>query len=331
MPGIISYAVSLPSLRLPASAYVENWGVCEARGLKQKAFCAYDEDPVTLGIQASKLALKRLGRKFPKIDALFFGVTTPPYEEKPSAATLPTALFDYNDIRVTEITGSPQAGIQALIAAIEYCEALPNRYSLAVAADAPVGKIDTHFEHALGAAGAAFVIGPGGGVANMINSLAITQESFGARFRRQGEERITDLELRTQGNLASVTAIGAKFSEIKGVGVGRIAIGAEPAVVRAVNRVFGLPEAEVISLWSQIGDAGSASAPFALAAAFDKMCAGDTVLAVGIGSGATAGLFKAEKGLVSNRRTGITADELIGCGRMVKYIEYLKHKRVFSI
>jgi len=330
MPGIMSYAVSLPSLRISASAYEKNWGSCGARGLKQKAFCAYDEDPVTLGIQASKSALERLGERFPKIDALFFGVTTPPYEEKPSAATLPTALFDYTDIRVTEITGSPQAGIQALIAAIEYCEAVPNRYSLAVAADAPVGRINTHYEHALGAAGAAFVVGPNGDVANMIDRLAITQESFGTRFRRLGEEYITDLELRTQSNIASAAAIGTKFSEVNGLELGRIAVGSEPSVVKAISHVFDLPEAEVISLWSQIGDAGSASAPLALASAFDKMCVGDTVLAVGIGSGATAGLFKAGKGLVLNRETGKTVDELIGCGRMVKYIDYLKHRRVFS-
>ena len=60
MIGIESYGVALPTLRLPASAYVEAWGSCAARGLKQKAFCAYDEDPVTLGIGAAREALRRL-------------------------------------------------------------------------------------------------------------------------------------------------------------------------------------------------------------------------------------------------------------------------------
>ena len=73
MTGIESYGVALPTLRLPASAYVEAWGSCAARGLKQKAFCAYDEDPVTLGIGAARQALLRLPTSV-EIGALFFGV-----------------------------------------------------------------------------------------------------------------------------------------------------------------------------------------------------------------------------------------------------------------
>ena len=90
MAGSESYGVALPDLRLPASAYVEAWGSCGARGMKRKAVCTYDEDAVTLAIEASRRALRRL-RGEVRIDGLFFGVTTPPYDEKPSAATLATA------------------------------------------------------------------------------------------------------------------------------------------------------------------------------------------------------------------------------------------------
>ena len=123
MVGIESYAAALPALRLPAKAYVEAWGACGARGMKQKAFCAYDEDPVTLGIDAARAAIERASLGDARFDAVFFGVTTPPYDEKPSAATLPTALFDRADMRVTEIGGSSQAGMQALISAFEFCAA----------------------------------------------------------------------------------------------------------------------------------------------------------------------------------------------------------------
>ena len=86
MVGIESYGAALPTLRLPASAYVAAWGSCQARGMKQKAFCAYDEDAVTLGIEAARVALGRMGREA-KIAALFFGATTPPYDEKPCEAS----------------------------------------------------------------------------------------------------------------------------------------------------------------------------------------------------------------------------------------------------
>ena len=197
MVGIESYGVALPRLRLPASAYVQAWGHCAAPGLKQKAFCSYDEDAVTLGIEAARRSFNSLPLDI-EISAIFFGVTTPPYDEKPSAATLPTALFDNDTIRVTEITGSPQAGLQALVSAAEFCLAHKDQYALAVAADAPIGAPDSAFEHALRAAAAAFVVGWEGAAAIYNDSASLTRETFGSRFRRHGEAALNDLELRTR-------------------------------------------------------------------------------------------------------------------------------------
>ncbi|MEK9683449.1 MAG: hypothetical protein VW226_02790 [Rhodospirillaceae bacterium] len=328
MVGIISYAASLPTLRLSADAYVEAWGSCGARGMKQKAFCAYDEDPVTLGIAAARAALSRLGRNTPKIHALFFGVTTPPYDEKPSASTIPTALFDYMDIRVTEISGSPQAGMQAIISAVEYCAADAERYAVAIAADAPNGPPDASFEHAFGAAGTAFVIGPDGVVADFQGTLGVTRETFGARFRRHGQEVLSDLELRTKDNLASAKMLGEQCSVLGPVT--RLALGAEAGLMRGIGRAFGNPDAIVDTVWSQIGDAGSASAPFALASAFDEMRINESVLAISLGSGGTACLFKTREGLAKNRRRGESVASLIRGGRTVGYLDYLKHKRFLS-
>ena len=165
MVGIESYGTALPALRLPAATYVAAWGSCGARGLKRKAFCSYDEDAVTLGIEAARRTLARLGDVGGRMDALFFGCTTPPYDEKPSAATLATSLFDDRDLRVTEISGSPQAGLQALISALEFSAANPGKRALAVAADAPSAPPDAPYEHGLGAGAAAFVVGEGEGVA----------------------------------------------------------------------------------------------------------------------------------------------------------------------
>lgn len=329
MAGIESYGAALPALRLPSSAYVEAWGSCGARGLKQKAFCAYDEDPVTLGIEAAKLALSRLPKPV-EIDALFFGVTTPPYDEKPSAATLPTALFANTALRVTEIGGSPQAGVQALVSGIEFCAARPGRHALVVAADAPLGPPDAMFEHALGAAAAAFVVGPDGAVAELVDSFGVTRETFGARFRRHGGETLSDLELRTRDNLASVQALGRVLSGAKIGKVKRLALGVDAGLLRGVGRALVQPDAAADSCWSQIGDAGAASAPFALAHALDLSRSGDAILCAGVGAGATAALFRAGSELARRRRKGAKAADLMTSGKTVDYISYLKHKRMLS-
>lgn len=329
MAGIESYGVALPTLRLPASTYVEAWGACAARGLKQKAFCAYDEDPVTLGVEAAREALGRLPAEVP-VSAIFFGVTTPPFEEKPSASTLATALFDNTAMRVTEITGSPQAGVQALVSAIEYCLAEKQRYALAVAADAPSAPADAGFEHALGAAAAAFVVGPNGAVARFENSFGTTRETFGSRFRRHGEGVLSDLELRTRDNLASAQALGDVLAKANLGKIKHLAIGADAGLMRNIGKTLGHPEANIDTLWSMIGDAGSASAPFALAAALDAARSGDSILSAGIGSGATAASFAAGKELARRRRSGVKVAELIACGNPVDYLTYLKHRRMLS-
>jgi len=330
MVGVESYGIALPALRLPAKAYIETWGSCGARGMLQKAFCSYDEDAVTLAIEAARNALQQL-RSEVKIEGLFFGVTSPPYDEKPSAATLPTALFSTTEMRVTEITGSPQAGVQALLSAIEFCSLKQKGcHALAIAADAPKGPLDAAFEHALGAAAAAFVVGPDGAIAKFNESFCVTRETFGARFRRHGESVLADLELRTRDNLASVQELGRALAKGKVGKIKRLALGADSGLMRSVGRALGQTDAKIDSLWSQIGDAGSASAPFALAAALDVCRAGDTIFCAGVGAGATGALFTAGKKLAIRRRKGPKVTDKIADGSIVDYVTYLKHKRVLS-
>jgi len=325
MVGIESYGTALPALRLPAAAYVAAWGSCGARGLKRKAFCAYDEDAVTLGVEAARRALARAGGE-DRVDAIFFGCTTPPYDEKPSAATLATALFEANALRVTEISGSPQAGLQALISALEFAAANRGSRALAVAADAPSAPPDAPYEHGLGAA-AAFVVGPGAAVATLAAGFAVTRETFGARFRRHGRSEMTDLELRTRDSLAALQALGRTLELPK---VKRIALGADAGLMRGAGRALGFADAILDDQWSRVGDAGAASATLALAAALDVSRAGEIILCVAVGAGATAGAFTAGKGLARLRRTGTKVADQIDAGREVDYVSYLKHRRVLS-
>ena len=112
--------------------------------------------------------------------------------------------------------------------------------------------------------------------------------------------------------------------------VKRLALGADAGLMRGVGKALGLPDAETDALWSMIGDAGSASAPFALAAALDVMRAGDKILCAGIGSGVTAALLTAGKELSIRRRKGAKVADLVAGGKMVDYVTYLKHRRMLS-
>lgn len=319
-PSIISLAAAFPARRLSASAYAAAWGANAARGLERKPFCGFDEDAISLGVAAGRAALARLDQA-PQVTALFLGSTTLPYEEKPASATVVTALFDNHAIRTVEIRGSAQAGLQALLSAAEYCAAHPGVYAIAIASDAPQAAADASIEHALAAGAAAFVVGPAPGMAEIGEDRAITTETFGSRFRRNGEKHVRDLELR-------VSEVGAAARALAKFGFGKIeraALGASPDVARAVEQAFGVTSD---GLWPQLGDTGAAGTPIALVHVLETAAIGETVLAAAVASGATALTLRRTQGPPLAPATPVV-QQLAG-GSEVDYIGYLKHRRMLG-
>lgn len=320
MAVIRSYGVAFPALRLAAQAYREAWGGCSARGLRRKPFCAFDEDTVTLGIAAARRAIAGTALTASDIGAIFVGTTTWPYEEKPAAASLVTALLGVTQVRTVEIRGSRQAGLQALVAAAEYAALHPDKLALAVAADAPSADPDAPYEHALGAGAAAFIVASENGIATLEKEAAVTVETFGSRFRRHGEAHIQDLELRVDDDRKCLDAIARNFHP---GAVKRIATGAAADLARRAIKHFGGASDD---LWPELGDTGAAGAALALAHCLDEAGPGDRILAVAVGGGATA-LTVTATGAGPRNAQVITQ---LSSGSEVDYLSYLKHKKVLS-
>lgn len=318
--NIQSYGVAFPSLRLGAEAYRDAWGGCSARGLRRKAFCAFDEDAVTLAIAAARRALDSAEIDLAKIGALFVGTTTWPYEEKPAAASLVTALLGRPNLRTVELRGSRQSGLQALVAAAEYVSAHPDHLALAVAADAPAASPDMPFEHALAAGAAAFVVGSSEGIAVIGADAAATIETFGSRHRRHGDPYLKDLELRVDDDRKSLDAVCSIFSPGDAQWV---ATGAPVELSALAAKRFG---GTTDQLWPELGDMGAAGAPVALAHCLDMASLGERIVATAVGSGATALAVTITAEAV--HKAGVAAG--LAAGREVDYLTYLKHRRLIG-
>lgn len=320
MPAILNYGIAFPSLRLAATAYRDAWGSCSARGLRRKAFCAFDEDPLTLAIAAGKAALKDRRDAAAGVGAIFVGTTTWPYEEKPASASIVTALLGRDDVRCVEIRGSRQAGLQALCAAAEFVASHPGCLALAIAADAPFAAPDKPFEHALGAGAAAFLIGEEAGVAFIEGESAVTVETFGSRFRALGAIGIQDLELRVDDDQKAMVALSKRYRpetpDFLALGV------AGDVSDRAAMLFGGAPD----GLWPELGDAGAAASLLALAHCLDQAKAGQRVLALAAGGGASAVLVSATRAQAEKP----TVSPQLKAGEEVGYLAYLKHKRILS-
>ena len=319
-----AYAASLPTLRLPATAYRAAWGQCAAKGLRRKAVCAFDEDAITLAVAAARAA----GAETLTPKALFLGTTTLPYDEKPSAATLVSALTAETDLHVVELHGSPLAGLQALAAATDYCRAHPGRRALAVAADAPAAAPDAPLEHGLGAGACAFILGPGPGPVTIGRYTAVSRETFGSRMRRRESPWTNDLELRGDTLGAVLDDLAAAMGPLHRPPT-RLAAGGTAADVRRIARHMKMPQEAVSNLFAEVGDAGAANAALALADALDEAAAGDSLLALAAGAGAIALELHVSERPATLRGGPPVATQATG-GRDVDYVAYLRHRGILS-
>ncbi|MGZ8734990.1 MAG: hypothetical protein ACXW1M_07355, partial [Acidimicrobiia bacterium] len=141
---IRAVGAAFPMLRLPTAAVASAWGRGGGRG--QTSVCAPDEDVLTLSAEAAGRALVAADLEADAIDGLWWGTTRPPFAEGPSHAILAAAIGLEPNSGGALLSGSPHAGIEALLGAADALAAGTARTALVVAADALRPGIGTGFE-----------------------------------------------------------------------------------------------------------------------------------------------------------------------------------------
>src|SRR5262249_34097854 len=105
MIGIVSAGGHGPRHRLTAKTLGAVWG---AGGAGERAVANYDEDSLTMAVEASLNAIH--GRDARGIGACFLASTSAPYAEKSSAAILATVMDLPPAVLTADIGGSPRCG-----------------------------------------------------------------------------------------------------------------------------------------------------------------------------------------------------------------------------
>ena len=116
MVGIISYGSYVPYRRLKRAAIAQVLGIPAGKG--ERAVASFDEDSVSMAVEAARDALARRPRRTTSA-ALFFATTTPPYAEKLNAALVGAAAQLPLEIRAADLTGSMRVGLTALLQAAD--------------------------------------------------------------------------------------------------------------------------------------------------------------------------------------------------------------------
>ncbi len=321
MPGIISYGSYLPYFRLARSAI--------GTGRGERAVASYDEDAVSLAVEASREAIGTANG----IDTLIFATTNPPYAEKLNAATVQAALNLPETIRSIELSGSTRMGLAGLLLGADLATA--GRRTLVCAGDVVIGAPGGPRESRSGDGAVAFVMGPDdGAIARVRGSASATTEVLDVwrlpqeTFTRQWEERFG------ADTLAPYIVDTAKRAlDAAGVTTEQLALvicdSTNARAAAGLPRALGLkPEQVADALAQTVGRTGAAHAGLLLARALDQGSPGDCILVVSAGDGCDAVVVELTDRVASGRAPH-SVDRWIETKRNdLPYTSYLKWRGI---
>lgn len=296
--GLIAFGAYIPRLRLPrrliaeANAWLGSGLSGQAKG--ERAVCNWDEDVVTMGVEAARDALGTAAGAGDAIRSVVLCSTTFPFTDRLNAGLLAGALALPESVSAQDACGSQRAATTALLAALR-----SDRTSLVVAAERRPTKAASPLEMVSGAASAAIVVGEGEPVARLVGAATTTVDFVDhfrtpqATFDYQWEERW----VRDAGYLAIVPDVIARCLGEAACAPGDVTRFCLPApiprVAEAVARRAGIPAGAVFeNLHAGCGDAGTAHSMLMLASALDKAEPGERILVIGFGQGADVLLFE---------------------------------------
>lgn len=332
--GILDYGVYVPRLRLQRQAiYAANaWFAPALRSLAkgERAIANWDEDPVTMAVEAARASLE--GRDRASIRALSLASTTLPFADRSNAGVVKEALALADEVSVVDATGCQRAATSALRQALEN-----GATRLCVGSDLRRARPASEAELLQGDAAGAVLVGRGPVIARLLGSHAVTVDfvdhfrASGARFDYAWENRW----IRDEGYLdllggALQTALGRW--RVPPTAIDRLLIAVPGAGVgQQLARAAGVrPEAVADTLGSVIGDTGVAHPLVMLAAALDAAQPGERILLAAFGQGCDLLLFQTTDELRGLARGRVAA--ALAAGKSDdNYLRFLFHRGLIEL
>lgn len=304
--GITAWGAYVPRYRLDraAIAAAHAWMAPSLKGLAKgrRAFCSWDEDVVTMGVEAARACLGARDRS--AIRTVQLASTTAPSADLQSSAIIAVALRLDRSVNSADCGGSQRAGTTMLGAALRAGAGA----ALLVASERLRAKPASVQEIQYGAGAAAFLVGEGDVAAEIIGSSSVTTLLVD-HFRATGfahdyfwEERW----VRDEGYLkVGVEAIKAALADA-GVAAGEVASLVFPAPSRgvgeAVAKAAGIPAAAVAgALESDVGFTGAAHSLLMLSNVLDQAEPGQVIVVAGFGQGCDVIVLRTTDAIVSAR------------------------------
>jgi len=315
--GITAYGAYVPRLRIDRAiiADAHRWAVpgLRAQAKGARAFTSWDEDAITMAVEAARDALGTKGTG--NLQALRLASTTFPYADLANAAIVAGALGAPRTIAIADTGGSQRAGTSALLQALRGTER-----ALVIASDAPHAKPASGQELSFGAGAAAFTVSDAGVIARLLGAASVT-EVFVDHFRAAEANSDYSWEerwVRDEGYARIVPAAVSAALADAGIGIGDVQHFIMPSYLRgaadAVAKKLKFAGTVASALDDGVGYAGAAHALLMLARVLEDAKPGERILLVGFGQGADVLVLQATDAIVAARPargvSGAVADAL---------------------
>ncbi|HWU26498.1 MAG TPA: 3-oxoacyl-[acyl-carrier-protein] synthase III C-terminal domain-containing protein [Rhizomicrobium sp.] len=305
MTGIIAYGAYIPRLRLQRKA-IANANAWFAPGLRaaakgERAMANYDEDSVTLAVEAGRSCLPAADPIHDRahVDAAYFASTTMPFSDRQNAGIVASALSLSDDISSFDVSSSQRAGTSALIAALDAVASGRAKAPLIAAGEHRKARAASSQEMSFGDAGAAFVLGKEKVLANFLGSHSRTVD-FIDHFRGESEAFDYNWEerwVRDEGYAKIVPVAVNGLLDKLGVSGEDIAHFILPCPFAKLDQQIAKqcqidPAKARDNLAATVGDTGAAHALLMLAQVLEEAKSGEKILVAQFGEGCDVLLFE---------------------------------------
>ena len=311
MVGITSFGGYVPRLRLARQAIVDAhvWAdpglAGRARG--ERSMCNWDEDAVTMAVEAGRACLNSLNASAAGVDAVYFASTSAPFAERQHAGIVSGALGLPEDLASVDIMSSQKAGTGALLQALGAVSGGLYDQALVVASDKRRTRPASAGELAYGDAAAAVTIGRTDTLVDFLGAHSATVD-FIDHFRAAGEDFDYTWEerwIRDEGLSRIVPPVLEKAlgkAAITAADVNHFVMPSTIArAVEAIARQVGIARDTVRNnLADQLGESGTAHALVMLQHTLETACRpGDRILLASFGQGCDALVLEVTERLAS--------------------------------
>ncbi len=338
--GIVGYGVHVPYFRLPMRTMDQEHGLKEgsseeSSGFKEKTVHNFDQDTLTMGVDASRMALNMAGASGSDVDSIYFGTVNKPYRMKPSAISIAEAIGATPHVKAYDIESSSRGATSSILDAVTLVgdDLMGVDKTLVIGSDTPCVREEDQMDIGAASGAAAFLFGSDNVVARLVGFESFTSDipdqwwTMGSDYpTTSGRFEGTPAYFRHVVNATRFLLIrlDRSIEDIDHVIVHYPTLG----FARKVSRMLGHPMDDFgfKKVISMIGNPLASSTLISLAYTLDIAGPDESILLVhyGSGGGADAMVLHTTGALSDSRRYQVSIIEQLKNKEYISYHTYRK-------